>query len=256
MSMLFAIKETLAQKARIGELVLPDQGKAESVKTLRTTVESQTPQDLNAWVQARRHLPTFERHGHPRKSRITFAVEGSISYKWKKQEASWEEGPAHAAGGIPGNSAGRLIQQEEDSDRRPNQARPPTLRSRSTAGKSSSRKHGETVERCMPVGRERRRWRWQPTRTVAKAAGKMEGQAAHVFQWKKMNSSHHTVPTLHQARLTAPGRAAGGGKRQRRLTWMACPHQDRGKGSHKRDGGAARGTAGGRNEKWARNELP
>ena len=29
MWMLFAIDETLAQKARIGELVLPDQGKAE-----------------------------------------------------------------------------------------------------------------------------------------------------------------------------------------------------------------------------------
>ena len=62
MSMVFAIDETLAQKARIGELVLPDQGKAESVKTLRTTGESQKPQELDAWVKACRHLPTFERH--------------------------------------------------------------------------------------------------------------------------------------------------------------------------------------------------
>ena len=71
MSMLFAIDETLAQKARIGELVLPDQGKAESVKTLRTTGESQKPQELDAWVKACRHLPTFERHTQvPHHSRI------------------------------------------------------------------------------------------------------------------------------------------------------------------------------------------
>ena len=62
MSMLFAIDETLAQKARIGELVFPDQGNAESVKTLRSTGESQKPQELDAWVKACRHLPTFERH--------------------------------------------------------------------------------------------------------------------------------------------------------------------------------------------------
>ena len=58
--------------------------------------------------------------------------------------------------GITGNSAGTLIQQEEDLDRRPNQARLCTLRSRSTAGKSFSRKHGETAKRCMPEGSERK----------------------------------------------------------------------------------------------------
>ena len=40
-------------------------------------MESQNPQELDAWVKARRHLPTFERHGHPPKSRIT--VEGSMA---------------------------------------------------------------------------------------------------------------------------------------------------------------------------------
>ena len=226
MAMLLAIDETLAQKARNEELILPDQGKAESVKTLWTTGESQTPQDLNAWVQARRHLPTFERHGHPRKSRITFAVEGSISYKWKKQEAYWEEGSVQAVGGI---SAGRLIQQEGDLDRRPNQARPPTLRSRSTAGKSSSRKHGETVERCMLEGRERKGAAQMALANYArcrKGCCKDGGTGDTFNRRKRMNS-------------TAQGRAAGGGKRQRLAqasrehqrwcqAWMARPFRMRG----------------------------
>ena len=62
--MLFAIDETLAQKARIGELVLPDQGNAESVNTLRTTGESQKPQELDAWVKGTpksRITPAFAR---------------------------------------------------------------------------------------------------------------------------------------------------------------------------------------------------
>ena len=40
---------------------LQDLGKAEAMKTLRTTVDNQQPQDMLAWVEACRHLPMFER---------------------------------------------------------------------------------------------------------------------------------------------------------------------------------------------------
>ena len=66
MAMLKAIEETLAPK--IGKLIPSDVGKAEAVETIGNTVDGQKPHELNAWVKARRHLPSFERRTEPPKA--------------------------------------------------------------------------------------------------------------------------------------------------------------------------------------------
>ena len=78
-AMLEATEKFLSQNTGSGDLIFPDQGKAEAVETLRKTVDDQKPHELNAWVKACRHLPSFERLGQPPMSRIVFAVEGFIS---------------------------------------------------------------------------------------------------------------------------------------------------------------------------------
>ena len=149
--------------------------------TPRKTVEAQKPQELNARTKACRHPPTFERHGHPLKSRIVFAFEGSISHLCKNQDEDGDQrGPYMAVGGGRHDNGRRHIPQAEDKNPRLNQARPPTLRGNSGAGRSSSWQNGETTERGSPEGRERKRkgsdgsdgsdarWRQQIERSVAK----------------------------------------------------------------------------------------
>ena len=55
--------------------------------------------ELNAWMNARRHRPFFARLGHPHRSRITFAVDGSLSHKLKKQEADGDQRQTHPTDG-------------------------------------------------------------------------------------------------------------------------------------------------------------
>ena len=78
------LQKTLTNKD--GELTLHDHGTAEAVDMLRKTVEGQKPQEIIASVKACKHLPTFERHGVPVKSRMIFATKGPNLYKWMKQK--------------------------------------------------------------------------------------------------------------------------------------------------------------------------
>ena len=57
-------------KTKIGDIDLLDQGEAEALRTLR--------------IKACRRLPTSAKPGQTTRSRIIFAFEGFISYKWKK----------------------------------------------------------------------------------------------------------------------------------------------------------------------------
>ena len=75
-----------ARKVETGELIPSDERKAEAVKTLRTTVEGQKPQEWNAWVKASRHLPTFERHRQPytRKKHDAGGTNGVHTCRWRR----------------------------------------------------------------------------------------------------------------------------------------------------------------------------
>ena len=42
--------------------------------------------DLNEWIKSCRHLPKFVRPGQAPKTRIIFATDGYITYKWTKQD--------------------------------------------------------------------------------------------------------------------------------------------------------------------------
>ena len=59
-------------------MTFQDLGKTAVVKTLRTTVEGQHPQDM---LVACRNLPMFERLGDPQKSRIIFATQGATPWR-------------------------------------------------------------------------------------------------------------------------------------------------------------------------------
>ena len=94
-------------KNKNGELGLPDQEKAEAIRILRTGTDDAKFLELNTWIKTCRHLPTHAKSGD-HKSRITFAVEGVMSHKWKK------EAPCYAAVGGGTDIAGRI--QEEGQD--------------------------------------------------------------------------------------------------------------------------------------------
>ena len=74
-----------------------DVGKTEAVELIRKTVENSTAHELNSWVKACRHLPTFARPGHPHKSKVIFNIEGLISYNWKKQEGEVHQRGSYAS---------------------------------------------------------------------------------------------------------------------------------------------------------------
>ena len=88
MAMQKAIEETLAPK--IGKLIPPDVGKAEAVETIRKTVDGQRPHKLNAWVEARRHLPTFERKTEHPESRKGGSSNDGIQSRASVRQALWE----------------------------------------------------------------------------------------------------------------------------------------------------------------------
>ena len=65
------------------ELSVPDREKSEASRTLGLITDGGTCHELSKWIKSCRHLPTFARPGrHP--SRIIFAAQGIISYRWKK----------------------------------------------------------------------------------------------------------------------------------------------------------------------------
>ena len=87
---------------------------------------------LIALVKACSHLPTYERCGDSPKSLIIFATSGYT--------------PTIGTG--TGDNAGRHIPQAEDANARSNQA----LWSKSAAGQSFTRKHGEAATRDASEG--------------------------------------------------------------------------------------------------------
>ena len=75
-------------KIKNRELRLPDQEKAEAV---RTGTDDAKFLELNTWINICRHLPTRAKSGQPQVAdhlRI-FAVEGVMSHKWKKEDSRW-----------------------------------------------------------------------------------------------------------------------------------------------------------------------
>ena len=79
-------------KTKTGELSPLDQGKSDALRTLRMVTDEENLTELSLWTNARRHLPTFARHGQTPRSRIIF-VEGFISCKWKEQHREEENFP-------------------------------------------------------------------------------------------------------------------------------------------------------------------
>ena len=81
MSMLFAVDETLAQKARIGELVLPDQGKggiSEDAADDRGKPEATRIGCMGESVQA---SPNF-RKAHPSRASLPHSPDFQIHSPW------------------------------------------------------------------------------------------------------------------------------------------------------------------------------
>ena len=87
MAMLKTIEETLALK--IGKRIPSDVGKAEAVETIGKTVEGQKPHELNAWLEARRHLP-FERKTDLPVSRKGGSSNDGIQSGASVRQALWE----------------------------------------------------------------------------------------------------------------------------------------------------------------------
>ena len=61
------------------------------MKTSRTTVDKQQPQDMLAWVDACRHLPVVPKGLEVQRSRSIFATDGTISYQWKNREGEKDQ---------------------------------------------------------------------------------------------------------------------------------------------------------------------
>ena len=77
---------------------------------------------------------------HPHKSRIIFATEGFVSYRWDKQEGEDQRNPQYAP-------LKEILTTQDRSG---------TRRTERTAGESSSRKHGEAAKRCSSKSREKK----------------------------------------------------------------------------------------------------
>ena len=105
------IGKTLTSKNENGGLSLPDQVNTEATRMIRTNTENTKFIELNTWIKACRHLPTYEKLLQPLRWRIIFAVEGVISHKWKKEADGDQRGPPFTRRST--DSAGR-IQQEGD----------------------------------------------------------------------------------------------------------------------------------------------
>ena len=84
-AMLRATKKILTNRNKNGELRLPDQGKAEAIRILRSRTDDAKFFEQNTCIKACRHLPTFAKPGQTHRSRIIFAVGGVISYKRQKE---------------------------------------------------------------------------------------------------------------------------------------------------------------------------
>ena len=78
---------------RSGELSLLGQRKAEALGALRIVTDEEGLIERNTGIKACRHFPTFVKPGQSPKSRVIFAVEGFISYTWKKQQGEQGEPP-------------------------------------------------------------------------------------------------------------------------------------------------------------------
>ena len=145
-------EKTLTNNIENGGLGLPNQEKAEAVKAIRTNVENSAFIELNAWVKACRHLPSYAQPGQPLVSRIISSVEGVIVCNWKKQETDGVH-PLFCAAGR-GHGCARWIPKEEDKDSRPDQTYHATLRSRCTAAGSP---RGNMTEALWPFTHTRDR---------------------------------------------------------------------------------------------------
>ena len=135
-----AIERILAQK---GWRTYPSRAGKDS----GTSVEAQKPHELNAWVKVCMRLPNLREDGPPLKSRILFAFEGSISNKWKTQEADGDQRTQYmpfdeAVTTMPGDTSHRRRITIQDRIRHVLLLWGGNI----AAGKSSSWKYGETAQ--------------------------------------------------------------------------------------------------------------
>ena len=146
---------------------------------VRKTVENSTAQELNAWVKSVQASPNF-RKAWP-STQVADDLRRRSIHLVQVEEAGRRGGPAGssicAVGG--GHHSARRIP-KEDKDSRLDQTCRGTLRSRSTAGESSSQNHGEEAREWKRKG-----WNWETELVVVNTAERMAGQATKCLRISK-----------------------------------------------------------------------
>ena len=113
--------------------------------------------ELNMWIKACRHLPTYAKLGEPLRTRIIYAVGRFAACKWKKRERGISDSSVYT--GRRGHGSARRIPKKEDKNPRRDQAHHAALWSRRTAGKSPAREPSEGVEQGDFIGERQRQGR-------------------------------------------------------------------------------------------------